>query len=174
MAELSYRRHRFPSVVIQHAVWLYLRFTLSYRDVEELLAQQGLDLSYESVRCWVLKFGPMNARRLRQCRPCRAITGISTRWWSRIAGRKPAETRPYFRHRGIHTGQRSGLRCLAEARRRWLPSKAGRRGKELNLLPLPCAGSALPMSYAPSGNDRNFVAKPGLRTRLGRRCLIPE
>ena len=69
MAEISYRRHRFPSIVIQHAVWLYLRFTLSYRDVEELLAERGLDISYESVRSWVLKFGPMIARRLRQVRP---------------------------------------------------------------------------------------------------------
>jgi putative transposase len=54
MFPISYRRHRFPPAVIQHAVWLYLRFTLSYRDVEELLAQRGLDLSYESVRCWVM------------------------------------------------------------------------------------------------------------------------
>src|SRR5439155_1638050 len=69
MFPISYRRHRFPPAVIQHAVWLYLRFTLSYRDVEELLAQRGLDLYYESVRCWVLKFGPMIARRLRQRRP---------------------------------------------------------------------------------------------------------
>jgi transposase-like protein len=69
MAEISYRRHRFPLVVIQHAVWLYLRFKLSYRDVEELLAGRGLDISYESVRSWVLKFGPMIARRLRQVRP---------------------------------------------------------------------------------------------------------
>jgi len=69
MAEISYRRHRFPPVVIQHAVWLYLRFTLSYRDVEELLAERGLDISYESVRSWVLKFGPMIARRLRRRRP---------------------------------------------------------------------------------------------------------
>src|SRR5258705_10638726 len=69
MYPLSYRRHRFPPVVIQHAVWLYLRFTLSYRDVEELLAERGLDISYESVRSWVLKFGPMIARNLRQRRP---------------------------------------------------------------------------------------------------------
>ena len=69
MAEISYRRHRFPPVIIQHAVWLYLRFTLSYRDVEELLAERGLDISYETVRCWVLKFGPVIARRLRRCRP---------------------------------------------------------------------------------------------------------
>src|SRR2546423_13337925 len=69
MAEISYRRHRFPPVIIQHAVWLYLRFTLSYRDVEELLAERGLDISYEPVRCWVLKFGPVIARRLRRGRP---------------------------------------------------------------------------------------------------------
>jgi hypothetical protein len=56
MAEISYRRHRFPPVVIQHAVWLYFCFTLSYRDVEELLAERGLDISYETVRCWALKF----------------------------------------------------------------------------------------------------------------------
>jgi putative transposase len=87
MAEISYR-HRFPPVVIQHAVWLYLRFTLSYRDVEELLAERGLDMSYESVRSWVLKFGPMIARRLRQGRP-----RPSDRWHLdemviRIAGRR--------------------------------------------------------------------------------------
>src|SRR5437868_2876577 len=69
MAEISYRRHRFPPVIIQHAVWLYLRFTLSYRDVEDLLAERGLDVSYETVRSWVLKFGPVIARRLRRGRP---------------------------------------------------------------------------------------------------------
>jgi len=69
MAPLCYRRHRFPPEIIQHAIWLYLRFTLSYRDVEELLAERGLDISYETVRRWVLKFGPTIARRLRQRRP---------------------------------------------------------------------------------------------------------
>src|SRR5690348_18007457 len=69
MAPLSYRRHRFPPEIIQHAIWLYLRFTLGYRDVEELLAERGLDVSYETVRRWVLKFGPLIARKLRQGRP---------------------------------------------------------------------------------------------------------
>ena len=64
MVQLSYRRHRFPAEIIQHAIWLYLRFTLSYRDVEELLAERGLDVSYETVRRWVLKFGPLIARKL--------------------------------------------------------------------------------------------------------------
>jgi hypothetical protein len=57
MASLWYGRHRFPAEIIQHAIWLYLRFTLSYRDVEELLTERGLDVSYETVRRWVLKFG---------------------------------------------------------------------------------------------------------------------
>jgi putative transposase len=69
MAPLCYRRHRFPPEIIQHAIWLYLRFTLSYRDVEELLAERRLDISYETVRRWVLKFGPAIARRLRRRRP---------------------------------------------------------------------------------------------------------
>jgi putative transposase len=69
MAEICYRRHRFPPVIIQHAIWLYSRFTLSYRDVEELLAERWFDISYETVRCWVLKFGPVIARRLRRRRP---------------------------------------------------------------------------------------------------------
>src|SRR5499427_6215371 len=69
MAPLCYRRHRFPPELIQHAIWLYLRFSLSYRDVEELLAQRGLDISCETVRRRVLKFGPAIARRLRQRRP---------------------------------------------------------------------------------------------------------
>jgi transposase-like protein len=57
MIPLSYSRHRFPPPIIQRAIWLYLRFTLSYRDVEDLLAERGLDVSYETVRRWVLKFG---------------------------------------------------------------------------------------------------------------------
>src|SRR3954470_10138754 len=69
MQRISYRRHRFPPEVIRHAVWLYLRFALSYRDVEELLADRGLDVSYETVRRWVLKFGPNYARNLRRLRP---------------------------------------------------------------------------------------------------------
>jgi len=50
MSSISYKRHRFPPVIIQHAVWLYLRFTLSYRDVEDLMAERGIEVSYETVR----------------------------------------------------------------------------------------------------------------------------
>src|SRR4051812_16769458 len=55
--------------VIRHAVWLYLRFTLSYRDIEDLLAERGLEVSYQTVRRWVRKFGPLFARELRSRRP---------------------------------------------------------------------------------------------------------
>src|SRR5881275_989061 len=104
MLEISYRRHRFPPVIIQHAVWLYLRFTLSYRDVEELLAERGLHVSYETVRSWVLKFGPIIARRLRCSRP-----RPSNRWHLdemvvRIAG---AEGRVgHILHDAVRRGER--------------------------------------------------------------------
>jgi transposase-like protein len=69
MQPVSYARHQFPPSVIQHAVWLYLRFQLSLRDVEDLLAERGLDVSYETVRRWVTKFGTVYAKRLRAGRP---------------------------------------------------------------------------------------------------------
>jgi putative transposase len=69
MTSLSHRGHRFPGAHHPDAIWLYIRFTLSYRGVEELLAERGLDLSYETIRRWVLKFGPLLARRLRRPRP---------------------------------------------------------------------------------------------------------
>src|SRR5512136_119792 len=50
MDKLSYHRHRYPSIVIQQAIWLYFRFSLSYRDVEDMLAERGIDVSYETVR----------------------------------------------------------------------------------------------------------------------------
>src|SRR5271170_7179086 len=69
MPSISFKRHRFPAEVILHAVWLYFRFTLSFRDVEELLAERGIDVSYETIRCWTIKFGPSIARNLKRRRP---------------------------------------------------------------------------------------------------------
>ena len=65
MRTVSYSRHLFPAEIIQHAVWLYFRFPLSFRDVEDLLAQRGIDVSYETVRRWSVKFGLAYARKLR-------------------------------------------------------------------------------------------------------------
>ena len=80
MVSISFARHQFPPAIIRHAVWLYFRFTLSYRDVEELLAERGLEVSYETVRRWVLKFGPLFARSFAAGGHARPRNGISTRW----------------------------------------------------------------------------------------------
>ena len=69
MKKGCYHAYRFPPEVIHQAIWLYLRFTLSLRDVEDLLAQRGIGLSYESIRRWVNHFGPLVAADLRKRRP---------------------------------------------------------------------------------------------------------
>ena len=61
-----YKRLRFPPAIIQHAVWIYHRFNLSTRDIEDLLAERGIVVSYESIRLWCIKFGPKYAGRLRR------------------------------------------------------------------------------------------------------------
>lgn len=68
MQNISYDRHRFHPSIIKHAVWLYFRFTLSYRDIECLMAQRGLDISYETIRRWVHKFGLQYAHTIRKSR----------------------------------------------------------------------------------------------------------
>ena len=69
MMPISYKRHRFPPEIIRHAIWLYARFTLSFRDVEELLAKRGIDVSTETLRRWFLRFGAPVAANLRKSRP---------------------------------------------------------------------------------------------------------
>jgi len=69
MRKISYAGYRFPPEIIQQAIWLYLRFTLSLRDVEDLLAERGVTVSYETVRRWVNHFGPMVAADLQERRP---------------------------------------------------------------------------------------------------------
>src|SRR5215218_10061494 len=64
-----YKNHRFPAEIISHGVWLYYRFTLSYRDVQELLFERGIDVTYEAIRKWCRKFGQDYANRLRRRRP---------------------------------------------------------------------------------------------------------
>ena len=69
MQNFTFKRYRFPPAIIRYAVWLYARFTLSYRDIEDLLTERGLDISYETVRRWFHKFGAPIARNLRRTRP---------------------------------------------------------------------------------------------------------
>ena len=64
----NYRRHRFPIEVVEPCVWLYFRFALSYRDVEEMMAKRGVRLTYETVREWCGKFGALYAAQLRKKR----------------------------------------------------------------------------------------------------------
>ncbi len=69
MKKIGYKGYRFPPEIIQQSIWLYLRFTLSFRDVEDLLAERGITVSYETVRRWVHHFGPTIAADLRERRP---------------------------------------------------------------------------------------------------------
>src|SRR5262245_17254703 len=64
-----YKNHRFPGEIIRHGVWLYYCFPLSYRDVQELLFERGIDVTHEAIRHWCLKFGQDYANRLKHRRP---------------------------------------------------------------------------------------------------------
>src|SRR5882757_1828019 len=69
MNKIICRGYRFPPEIIQRSIWLYYRFTLSLRDVEELLAERGIEVTYETIRQWGIRFGPAIARDLRSRRP---------------------------------------------------------------------------------------------------------
>ncbi len=84
----SYKRFRFPAEVISHAVWLYHRFPLSYREVEELLLARGIIVSHETVRQWCEKFGPEYAAALRRRRP-----QAGDKWLYLLPGFAPAVRR---------------------------------------------------------------------------------
>ena len=62
----TYKRHRSPPDIISYSVWLYYRFNLSHRDIEDLLAERGIAVSRESIRLWCIKFGALYARRLKR------------------------------------------------------------------------------------------------------------
>ena len=87
MKKISYRGYRFPPEIIHQPIWLYLRFTLSLRDVEDLLAERGIMVSYETVRRWVNHFGPMIAADLRKRRPKPHTTWHLDEVYLKIAGR---------------------------------------------------------------------------------------
>jgi putative transposase len=77
MRKISYAGYRFPQEVIHQAIWLYLRFTLSFRDIEDLLAERGIAVSYETVRRWVNHFGP-NDRRASTQAPSEAACDLAS------------------------------------------------------------------------------------------------
>src|SRR3954468_16817524 len=85
---ISYKRHRFPPQIIAHAVWLYLRFPLSLRLVEEMLLERGIVVSYETIRRWGRKFGQAYAKQLRRRQPSRQDVWHMDEVVISIAGRK--------------------------------------------------------------------------------------
>jgi putative transposase len=87
MKKISYSGYRFPPAIIQQAIWLYLRFTLSLRDVEDLLAERGIAVSFESIRRWINHFGPMIAADLRKRRPRPHATWHLDEVYLKIGGR---------------------------------------------------------------------------------------
>src|SRR5256885_5263090 len=102
MRPLSYAGYRFPPEIIQHAIWLYLRFTLSFRDVEELLAERGIDVSYETIRRWVAVFGPVIARRLRAMRPKPHTTWHLDEMFVSIGGKKRTDEEEHRTETQLH------------------------------------------------------------------------
>ncbi|MBA8879316.1 putative transposase [Phyllobacterium myrsinacearum] len=85
---VSYKRHRFPPQIIAHVVWMYYRFPLSLRLVEEMLLERGITVSYETIRRWAIKFGPNYARRLHRKQPSRTDVWYLDEMVITIAGRK--------------------------------------------------------------------------------------
>jgi putative transposase len=88
MRKITYARHRFPPSIFQRAVWLYFRFPLSFRDVEEMLAERGVDVSYETIRRWILKFGPAIAANIRSRRVRLSGTWHLDEVFVRIGGKR--------------------------------------------------------------------------------------
>ena len=157
----TYKRHRFPPQIISHAVWLYFRFTLSYRDVEELLAERGVVVTYETVRQWCRKFGQDYANDLRRRRPQPgdkwhldevfiAINGVTHYLWRAVdqdgnvldilvqSRRNKQAAKKFFRRllKGLQYVPRvlitDKLASYGAARREVLPSVEHRRHKGLN------------------------------------------
>jgi putative transposase len=92
-----YKRHRFPPSVIQHAVWLYYRFNLSVRDVEDLLAERNISVSYEAIRLWINKFGPEFTKRLRRRHTGFGVTYFLDEVFSRLTANNTTFDAPSIR-----------------------------------------------------------------------------
>ena len=153
MTPISFKRHRFPPVIIQHAVWLYTRFTLSFRDVEELLAERGIDVSNETVRRWFLKFGRLIARNLRRSRPRASVHWHLDEMVIKIRNRKYWLWRAVDNEGEVLDFLVQRRRCVRSARkllRKLLKKQGSRRSASprtgSNRTPSPSAKSGYPRS----------------------------
>ena len=98
----TYKRHRFPPDIISYAVWLYYRFNLSHRDMEDLLAQRGIAVSRESIRLWCIKFGALYARRLKRKHQGYGDTFFIGEVFEKINGKQ------HYLWRAVDQGARAG------------------------------------------------------------------
>ena len=106
-----YSRYRFPAEIINHAVWLYFRFTLSFRDIEEMLAARGILVSNETVRQWSLKFGQIYANSLRRKQPKRGDKWYLDEVYLTINGKFHYLWRAVDQEGNVLDGGRSGYVC---------------------------------------------------------------
>ena len=170
-ASSSYKGHRYPPEIIAHCVWLYHRFPLSFREVEELMLQRGVVVSYETIRQWCAKFGQVYANRLRRrrARPGLATNGISMKSSSKINGTihylwrgRPA--RQCARRPGAVTPTRGGRQeVLPPTAHGTAVRAAGARHRQARQLRAgPPRGDAL------GGTPAIEVSEHGPRTRINR------
>jgi putative transposase len=131
----SYRGYRYPAEIISYAVWLYYRFSLSLRDVEELLAERGVTVTYETIRAWCAKFGPIYAAGLRQRRARPSDKWHLDEVQLKMKGKRHWLWRAVDKHGvvlDILVQQRRDQLAAETFLRRVLPSSEHRRHKGLN------------------------------------------
>ncbi len=115
----SYKRHRYPAEVIAHCVWLYFRFPLSFREVEELMLRRGVIVSYETIRRWCARFGQAYADGLRQRRPEPGDKWHLDEVFVRINGERQYLWRAVDQHGNVLDILVQSRRDKAAARRSW-------------------------------------------------------
>ncbi|WP_028956947.1 IS6 family transposase [Sulfitobacter sp. 20_GPM-1509m] len=124
--KISYKRHRFPPQIIAHVVWLYVRFNLSLREVEELMLERGVDVSYETIRRWTVKFGSVIAHVLQRRQPRPGDVWHLDEVVVKIAGRSYWLWRAVDQHGVVleeilqlRRDKRAGKRLLVKLMKRW-------------------------------------------------------
>ena len=187
----SYRGYRFSPAIISHAVWLYHRFGLSFRDVEDLLAERGITVTYEAIRHRCRMFGRAYARRLRHRRGRQGDTWHLDELFVKIQGRQQYlwRARRRARHPRPVAAQSAGghtvlPHAVATTRPRAAPADHGQAAQLLGGAPhrdavrgpqysavrkQPSGGLASTDSSARAADARVEVGRPSAAVRLGAR-----
>ena len=124
--KINDKRHRFPSQIIAHVVWLYVRFNLSLREVDELILERGMDVSFETIRRWTVKFAPLIAHFLRRRPPCPGAVWYLDEVVVKNAGRSYRFWRTVDQHGVVleeilqsRLDKRAAKRLLVKLMKRW-------------------------------------------------------